>query len=243
MRSIKVLATDSTNLFLRELFREQTLIENCYVVTEEQTNGKGQMGAKWETKRGENLTFSVLLNHLNLQIDEQFKLSAIVACSIVEVLKKHQIPKLKIKWPNDILADSFKVCGVLIENILINGKIGSTIIGVGLNVNQTDFGSLWQASSLKKLTGIHFDLNHLLEQLVETIEKNIYLKKEWSLEVILNEYYEYLFRIEKPSTFEFPNGERKIGIIQKVSKQGRLVVLFEDNVLKEFDIKEVKLLY
>ena len=243
MRSIKVLATDSTNLFLRELFRDQPDIENCYVVTEEQTNGKGQMGASWTAKKGENLTFSILLNDLHLKIEEQFKLSAIVACSIVEVLKKHQIPKLKIKWPNDILAENFKICGILIENILINGRVGSSIIGIGLNVNQTDFGNLTQASSLKKLTGVHFDLEYLLKQLATTVEKNIYDKKDWSIKTILAEYYTHLFRLEKASTFEFLDGRRKTGIIRKVSKQGRLVVLFEDQVELEFDIKEIKLLY
>ncbi|SHI33781.1 BirA family transcriptional regulator, biotin operon repressor / biotin-[acetyl-CoA-carboxylase] ligase [Mesonia phycicola] len=243
MQSIKVLATDSTNLFLRELFREQPSIENCYVVTEEQTKGKGQMGASWVSKKGENLTFSILLNDLNLKIDEQFKLSAIVASSIIEVLKKHNIPKLNIKWPNDILAEQLKICGVLIENILINGRVGSSIIGIGLNVNQQDFEDLAKASSLKKLTGVHFDLEYLLKQLVNTIEKNIYDKKDWAIEAILEEYYKSLFRLEKPSTFEFPTGIRKTGIIKKVSKQGRLIVLFEDNVLNEFDIKEVKLLY
>ena len=243
MRSIKVLATDSTNLFLRELFREQPNIENCYVVTEEQTKGKGQMGAGWISEKGKNLTFSLLLNDLNLKIDEQFKLSAIVATSMIEVLKKLQIPKLKIKWPNDILAGNFKICGILIENILINGRVGSTIIGIGLNVNQLEFENLPQAASLKKLTGVHFELDYLLKLLVNTIEKNIYAKKDWKIEAILNEYYVHLFRLNKASTFEFPNGQRKTGIIKKVSHQGRLIIFFEDQIEQEFDIKEIKLLY
>ncbi len=243
MRSIKVLATDSTNLFLRELFREEPDIENCYVVTEEQTKGKGQMGAGWASEKGKNLTFSLLLNDLNLKIDEQFKLSAIVAMSIIEVLKKLQIPKMKIKWPNDILAENLKICGILIENILVSGRVGSTIIGIGLNVNQLEFENLPQAASLKKLTGVHFDLDYLLKLLVNTIEKNIYEKKDWKIEAVLNEYYSHLFRLNKASTFEFPHGERKTGIIKKVSKQGRLIILFEDHIEQEFDIKEIKLLY
>jgi len=243
MRSIKVLATDSTNLFLRELFRENPDEQNCYVVTEEQIKGKGQMGAGWNSKKGKNLTFSLLLNDLNLRIDEQFKLSALTAVSIIEVLQKHQIPNLNIKWPNDILAEQKKICGILIENILMNGRVGSTIIGIGLNVNQQIFENLPQASSLKLLTGIHFDLEHLLKQLTSTIEKNIYDKKDWKLDAILNEYYSHLFRLNKASTFEFQNGKRKTGIIQKVSKQGKLVILFEDQIVKEFDIKEIKLLY
>jgi BirA family biotin operon repressor/biotin-[acetyl-CoA-carboxylase] ligase len=180
---------------------------------------------------------------LNLQIDEQFKLSALTVVSIIEVLQKHQIPNLNIKWPNDILAEQKKICGILIENILMNGRVGSTIIGIGLNVNQQFFENLPLASSLKLLTGIHFDLEHLLKQLTSTIEKNIYNKKDWKIDAILKHYYSHLFRLHKASTFEFPNGERKTGIIQKVSKQGKLIILFEDQVVKEFDIKEIKLLY
>tara|TARA_B100001079_G_C16037589_1_gene351425 strand:- start:89 stop:577 length:489 start_codon:yes stop_codon:yes gene_type:complete len=162
---------------------------------------------------------------------------------MIEVLEKLQIPKLKIKWPNDILAGNFKICGILIENILINGRVGSTIIGIGLNVNQLEFENLPQAASLKKLTGVHFELDYLLKLLVNTIEKNIYAKKDWKIEAILNEYYVHLFRLNKASTFEFPNGQRKTGIIKKVSHQGRLIIFFEDQLEQEFDIKEIKLLY
>lgn len=243
MKSIKVHTTPSTNLYLRELYRANPNIKNCYVVAENQTNGRGQMGANWISQEGKNLTFSILLEGLNLKIENQFKLSAITSLAILKVLKQLGITNLKVKWPNDILAESFKICGVLIENMYSNQKINASIIGIGLNVNQENFDKMYRASSLKQLTGIHYDLDYVLKKLVKQIEDDIYEFLPYSIEAILEKYHENLFRIGKASTFEFPNGERTTGIIKKVSKQGLLEILFEDHILKSFEIKEIKLLY
>ena len=86
-------------------------------------------------------------------------------------------------------------------------------------MNQIDFGNLTQASSLKKLTGVHFDLEYLLKQLATTVEKNIYDKKDWSIEAIFVEYYTHLFRLEKASTFEFPDGRRKTATSKGYNKK------------------------
>lgn len=243
MRSIKVLATESTNLFLRDMYRDNPALENCYVSAEHQTKGKGQMGATWTAEVGKNLTFSVLLNDIKLPLNEQFKLSALTAMAVFSALRELGIPKLAIKWPNDILADTQKVCGILIENILSGNKIGSTIIGIGLNVNQTEFDGLRQASSLKNLSGKTYDREHVLDKIVAEIEQKIYAMKDRSIQHILEEYRQFLFRFEKPSTFEFPNGSQEPGIIQGVTVEGYLKVLFEDEQLRKFDIKEIKLLY
>lgn len=243
MRSIKVLATESTNLFLREMYRDNPQMENCYVSTEHQTKGKGQMGATWTAEAGKNLTFSVLLNDIELPLNEQFKLSAITAMAVYDALEKFGIPKLAIKWPNDILADTQKICGMLIENILSGNKIGSTIIGIGLNVNQTEFDGLKKASSLKNLSGKTYDREHVLKKIVAQIEQKIYGMKELSIQRILEDYRQFLFRLEKPSTFEFTDGSQEPGIIQGVTAEGYLKVLFEDEQLRKFDIKAIKLLY
>lgn len=243
MKSIKVHTTPSTNIYLRELYRANPTIQNCYVVAENQTQGRGQRGANWSSEKGKNLTFSVLLSDLNLKIENQFKLSAITSLSVLKVLKQLGILNLKVKWPNDILADSFKVCGVLIENIFSNQKINTAIIGVGLNVNQINIDSAYRASSLKELTGVHYDLDNVLKQLVRQLEKDMYELLPYSHETILEMYHKHLFRIEKPSTFQFPNGERTTGIIKRVSNQGLLEILFEDEKLNSFEIKEIKLLY
>lgn len=243
MHIIKVLATDSTNLFLRELYRETPEMGNCVVVTENQTRGKGQMGASWVSEPGKNLTFSLLLTRLKLDLQEQFKLSAIVALAVKEALVNQGIENIAIKWPNDILADNHKVCGILIENILQAGRIEDSIIGIGLNVNQTNFGNFSQASSLKSITGKDYGVQDLMETIAEKVETEVLAKLNLSLSTILKEYQTHLFRWQKVSTFQFPNGEQKTGIIQEITPQGRLQILFENHQLMDFDIKEIKLLY
>lgn len=243
MRSIKVLATDSTNTFLRDLFREDSSIENCCVMTNKQTAGKGQMGAKWTTEEGKNLTCSILLNNLTLALDQQFKISALAAIGIIKALSKLNVPKLTVKWPNDILAEQQKICGILIENILQNNVVKASIIGIGLNVNQTNFEGLPQASSLKLQTGIEYDLDYMLKTIVEEVEKEILSALQLPMNEVIKRYKSYLFRLEKPSMFQFPDGKKEPGIIKNISKQGHLEVMFEDAILKSFEVKEIKLLY
>lgn len=243
MQYIKVLATDSTNAHLKKLFRANVKMENTCLETKSQTQGRGQRGSAWLTKSGKNLTFSVLLTNLNIKVDEQFKLSALVSLALVKVLS-HKLNKvvLSVKWPNDILAGNQKVCGILIENILEADRIKNSIIGIGLNVNQTNFDGLPKASSLKNQTGETFDLNNLLVDLTETLEKEVYNGLGSPIENVLRNYEKHLFRFQKPSLFEFPGEKQANGIIEGVLPSGRLQIRFPDQV-KDFDLKEVKLVY
>jgi BirA family biotin operon repressor/biotin-[acetyl-CoA-carboxylase] ligase len=118
MQIIKVLATDSTNTALRKLYRENPDRENCCFAADFQKKGKGQRGSNWQAKAYQNLTFSVLMNNLNLSLENRFKLSMITAVSIIETLKEYDIPELSVKWPNDILSGNHKIAGILIENVL-----------------------------------------------------------------------------------------------------------------------------
>jgi len=125
-------------------------VDNFTVVcTENQTNGKGQLGSEWHADEGENLTFSAFLNTSFLPLESQFYLNCAVSISVFNVLKKILVPKLSIKWPNDILSENKKLCGILIENVVKSNAETHAIIGIGLNVNQTLFNPTYKASSLK----------------------------------------------------------------------------------------------
>ena len=169
MRIIKLNATQSTNDYLRALTLNLESEDYTVVTTDEQTKGKGQMGNVWTTKAGENLTFSVYKTNLNLSISNQFVLNSIVSLALYRALERYNLKKLFVKWPNDILAEDFKICGVLIENVIKADKIKSCIIGIGLNVNQTDFYQLPKASSLKKITGIHYNLDEILRYVLKDL--------------------------------------------------------------------------
>ncbi|MBB4118815.1 BirA family biotin operon repressor/biotin-[acetyl-CoA-carboxylase] ligase [Mesonia hippocampi] len=242
MRSIKVHTTNSTNVFLSAYYREQKACGNVYVVAEKQTSGKGQMGTVWHAEAGKNLTFSVLIKDVDILLAEQFKLSALVALSVIEVLEAIKIPKVEIKWPNDILADKCKVSGILIENVVVGAKINASIIGIGLNVNQLLFDSLPKVTSLSAVTGKKYDLEELAEKLANTIETNIYEKQKQPIEAVLAVYYQKLLGYKKVATYQLPSGENVVGVITKVTPSGFLNLALETQE-KQFAIKEIKQLY
>ena len=166
---LKLDATDSTNLYLRDLLRSENPLDYTVVVAEKQLKGRGQMGAVWQSKGGKNLTFSVLKIFYALSVQHQFVLNIAVSLAVIDALNEFSVPNVKVKWPNDIMSGSMKICGILIENVLKGDKVGHSIIGIGLNVNQTDFAELDKASSLKAITGHDFNLDELLQMILERI--------------------------------------------------------------------------
>lgn len=114
-------------------------LDNLSVVSvRKQTKGRGQHGRVWESADNRNLTFSIVLKNLEILPKNQIAISQITALSICKLLERHSI-KSKIKWPNDIYVAENKICGILIENSITSDKIIWSIIGIGLNVNQTEF--------------------------------------------------------------------------------------------------------
>lgn len=142
---------DSTN---DEARRHISEIDNLSVVSAlEQTKGRGQRGNRWSSQPGENLTFSLVVKDFRIKANEQSAISQTTALSLVDLLSRHEI-KARIKWPNDIYAGDEKICGILIENSLKGSEIDWSIIGIGLNVNQTTFPEdLPNPTSMKLCTG------------------------------------------------------------------------------------------
>tara|TARA_R110002051_G_scaffold76952_3_gene140373 strand:+ start:30 stop:707 length:678 start_codon:yes stop_codon:yes gene_type:complete len=220
-----------------------SLTDFTVVVANEQSKGRGQMGTTWESEKGKNLTFSVLKRCDSLLVQQQFLLNIGVSLAVYDTLKEFQLPDLKIKWPNDILSGNNKICGILIENILSGSKIQASIIGIGLNVNQLDFGSLPNVSSLKLILGIQLDLNEILIKILENLKKIFDQLLKGNEDSLKASYLNTLFRKDKPSTFKNQLNEMFTGIIRNVSNEGKLIVEIEDKVLMSFDLKQVKLLY
>jgi BirA family biotin operon repressor/biotin-[acetyl-CoA-carboxylase] ligase len=242
-RIIKLDATDSTNSFLKGLLLSSPLDDYTTVVTQKQLQGRGQMGTVWQSEEGKNLTFSALKRFDALSVDQQFTLNIGVSMAVLEVMKELTIPDVKVKWPNDIMSGSFKICGILIENILKGSLIGHAVIGIGLNVNQTDFGELDKASSLKMIAGHTFDLDELLNRILDRLRFHLDHIEEKTVTQLLPAYEKLLFRKDKPSTFTDENGERFMGFVRRVSPAGKLILELEDQIFREFDLKEVTLLY
>lgn len=243
MRIIKLDAINSTNSYLRSLSSKVKVADYTVVVTKNQIKGRGQMGTVWNSQTGKNLTFSVFKGLSGLQIDHAFYVSVVTSLAIVKALQAKNITGLKIKWPNDILSHDKKICGILIENVIKNNQLDSCVIGVGLNVNQTEFNNLPKASSLKSITGVNYDLDEILMAILSHLELQFDRLRAGKRDELKEDYESYLFRNNKPSTFKNAEGSMFAGYIKGVSKAGKLKVLLEDNITKEFDLKEITLLY
>lgn len=242
-RIIKLDATDSTNLYLKGLLRSKNALDHTVVVAKNQLKGRGQMGSSWQTEGGKNLTFSILKKFDALQAAHQFNLNICVSLAVCDVLAEFAIPNVSVKWPNDIMSGSQKICGILIENIMKGQLVQHSIIGIGLNVNQTSFKNLDKAGSLSSVSGRIFDLDELLCKILERMENRFQGIEQKTVTQLLPSYERLLFRKDKPSTFTDVNGEMFMGFIRRISGSGKLVLELEDHIFKEFDLKEVTLLY
>lgn len=242
MYLIKLDAIDSTNSYLRTSASVSMPKDYTVVWSEIQTKGRGQMGTIWHSQEGKNLTFSVFKRNIGLDVNNQFVISMLVSMAIFRTLKKFQLPKLSIKWPNDILSEQYKICGILIENIVKNNTIAGSIIGVGLNVNQRFFDDLPSASSMYLLTGKLHNKEEIITEIVSSIKYYFKLLSQKTIPQLKQEYTNRLFRLNKPSTFK-QNGKTFVGIIQGVKTNGQLIVRIEDEKIKTFDFKEITLLY
>ena len=243
MRIIKLNAIDSTNSYLRRLSNEGG-VENYTVVTANyQTQGRGQMGTIWASENAKNLIFSVFKRVSWLDKKYPFLISMVASLAVLKALRKLGVPKLSIKWPNDILSEDKKICGILIENVIKQNSLDSTIIGIGLNINQTDFENLPKASSLKAVTGRVFNLEEVLHLILDELKNAFEVLKKGRYKALKEEYGNHLFRKDKPSSFMDSEGCVFTGIIKSVTLRGGLKIQLEDNIVKEFNLKEISLMY
>ncbi|MFD2915909.1 biotin--[acetyl-CoA-carboxylase] ligase [Psychroserpens luteus] len=243
MHIIKLNAIDSTNTFLRRLSSDKRLEDYTVVTAESQLKGRGQMGTSWSSQPGKNLMASVFVDVSFLTIKYSFWISMVTSLAISKALKDFHISNIKVKWPNDILADQKKISGILIENVIKNNTLQGTIIGFGININQVHFDNLPLATSMQKVSGKHNSIDNVLKKIIENLQFYMNQLKEDNYQSIKTLYETELFRKEKPSTFKNEEGALFSGFIKGVSNSGHLKVLVEDDILKEFDLKEVKLLY
>lgn len=243
MRIIKLDAIDSTNTYLKKMDVAGGAEDGLAVVAKFQTNGRGQMGTVWSSQEAKNLTFSVFKDVSFIKVTQHFYISMAVSLAVYKGLNSLGLKKIKVKWPNDILSDDKKIAGILIENVIKLNVISGSVIGIGLNVNQTDFTDLPAASSLLLLSGQVHNLDEVLNIILKEIEIHFDYLKQKQFKLLKSKYESHLFRKNKPSTFKNAEGLVFSGYITGISDLGQLLVKVEDNVIKSFDFKEVVLMY
>ena len=243
MHIIKLNAIDSTNTYLKKISSSGVIKDYTIVTANYQTDGRGQMGSNWDSEMAKNLMCSVFKDCSNVSVKNQFYISMVTSLAIIKALQSFSVQKLRIKWPNDILSENKKICGILIENVIKYNKLEASIIGIGLNVNQTEFKNLPNASSLKIITGTVFNTDELLQLMIQNLKHYFAILEEGHLTILKSDYENLLFRKNKPSSFKKRQGTIFAGFIKGINEIGQLQIIVEDDILKEFDLKEIKLLY
>lgn len=228
--------TDSTNRWLRNYALSQP--EGDYVVVSEyQTAGRGCGTNSWESERGKNLTFSLLIHPTEITADCQFRISEAVSLALCETLDGYVTDRqVSVKWPNDIYVDDCKICGMLIENRLRGRLMTDSIIGIGLNVNQREFLSdAPNPVSLVQLLGHEVALEPLLQAFLQKLELTLQMDPE----TLGKAYRERLYRREGEHEYHDGKGLFRAKLLN-VLDDGRLVLLDTEGTARIYAFKEVQ---
>jgi BirA family biotin operon repressor/biotin-[acetyl-CoA-carboxylase] ligase len=243
LKTIKINATKSTNDYLKALSRENELEDGLIVVAFNQTKGRGQRENKWVSRAGESLTFSIFKRGTGVSASQKSALTFAVSVGLKMALDALQIPSVEIKWPNDIMSDSKKIAGILIENSLLGGVITSSVIGIGLNVNEERFEGLPKATSMYLSSGHKYDLEQVLKTVSEAVLFQLNLLKNGGISEVKKKYENNLFRRDTISVFESETGVKFNGIIRAVTDEGELLIETEQASVEKYSLKEIKLVY
>ena len=241
MLLIKLDATDSTNAYLKDLLVSQNPPDGTVVQTNWQKKGRGQLGREWLSDPGKNLTISILKRFEALEVSNQFILSIITSLALVDVLSKHQVPSVRVKWPNDIMSGNQKICGILVENIVKGRHLKASIIGLGLNVNQDEFPSGLNATSIQLKTGKELSLDSILKDLMETLDQ---LFHKYLLEPVgdtRQAYEDLLFGRQEKARFTMPKGGSFEATILGIDTSGRLKVEGTDGTVATYGFNEIRM--
>jgi len=228
----------STNDLALQLCQRSEAAEGTLVITNEQTRGRGQRGNSWEAEPGKNLTFSLVLRPTFLPVKNQFYLNIITSLAIVDFMRRYSVTA-EVKWPNDVMVNSRKICGILIENQVRGNHFDHVVVGVGLNINQENF-SAGKPTSLKLETGKMHDLSDCLEGLLKNLEVRYLQLREEKWGALKEAYIRAMFWFQEQRTFAA--GEETFeGMIAGIDEAGKLVVQ-HGNRLRAFDLKEISFL-
>ena len=233
---------DSTNKYLQNLLEEGVDIVDNIVVADFQSSGKGQGKNVWQSENGKNLLFSIALDMSCLRAENQFVLTQMVSIAMINVLKKY-LPEesLYIKWPNDIYFKNKKIAGILIKNEIKGMMMGTSIIGIGLNVNQESFDeNLPNPISMKMITGKDYDLESILNDIcfeLRTLSLEFKVNAH-SSQLTAHNYTNKLYRYKQWSFYQHEGSVKEMMIVG-YDQFGRLLLKEKNDREVVCDLKEI----
>ena len=226
----------STNDIAADLYQRGIIPPGAVVITDQQLAGKGQRGNKWESAAGKNLTFSLVLEPNFLGADESFYLNIAASLALSDTLLKLS-DSFTVKWPNDLYYRHKKIGGILIENHISGEKITSSVIGIGLNINQVRFVGLPDAVSLRQIFSRFFDLNEILHQVLQSLEDRWLALNQFQFEAMKLEYLRRLYGYRQVLRFKV-GSQITEGLVEGIDSVGRLVVQM-GGAQKKFNFQEI----
>lgn len=243
---IELPSCDSTNAFAKEWIHSQTEVkEGTVILTHNQTAGRGQGGTDWIAESGKSLTFSIILKPHFLEAHESWWLNAITSLAILYAVNDLRPPlevKPQIKWPNDLILENKKVCGILTEAILMGSHLKYAIIGIGINVNQEHF-SIPQAGSLKSVSGRDFNINQVLELVLFSVKNHYDLLRVTSRKALKAAYEDALYKRDVETNFQLKDGTEFKGKIIGIDAHGQLNIALKPGEIRSFGVKDLRMIY
>lgn len=236
-RIIRLDSVDSTNNYAAKLFTLGTLPHGSVIMADEQTAGRGQRGAIWSSNPGENLLLTIVLQPVNLSISDQFRLTQFASLAMHELLSKYGLSSA-IKWPNDLFVKSLKISGMLIENQVTSNAISNVFLGIGLNVNQTDFDGL-SATSMFAETGMKHTLMDVAMSLFSSMNQYWHFVQNTQF-VQLDERYQSLLYLRNTLSFFSDDQGDFEGTILGTTEQGLLKVEGRNGEIGTYELKQLR---
>jgi BirA family biotin operon repressor/biotin-[acetyl-CoA-carboxylase] ligase len=227
----------STNTYALQLCQLPATSEGTVVITANQTAGRGQRGNMWLVEPGKNLTLSVIYKPAFLSLQHTFFLNIITSLAVHDYLLARLDAEVRIKWPNDMMANGKKICGILVETHIQGSRLAHAVIGIGLNVNQRVF-SMDTATSVSTLSTREHVLPDELPLLLEKLEARYLQLRAGNLQTLREDYLAKLFWKDAAHIFAAAATEFA-GVIQGIDDAGRLQVQTETG-LRTFDLKEIQ---
>ncbi|WP_316807446.1 biotin--[acetyl-CoA-carboxylase] ligase [Pedobacter agri] len=238
---IKLKEVDSTNNYLKELLsKSEPLPEGTAIMADNQFAGRGQQNSVWQTEEGKNISASIYLRPSFLALHKQFYLNIAVSLAVSDALS-HFIPQgIKIKWPNDIYYLDKKLGGILIENTLTGSSFKSSVIGIGLNINQEHFSEeiSFKSTSVFQILHSEVQLEVIMEKLFVFMEKYYLILKSGKFSILHDIYLQRLYRFGITGIYK-QGGEVFEGIINGVEESG-LLLMNVGGTQKSFNFKEIE---
>ena len=237
---IELKEISSTNDYALELVRTENVPEFTVIRADFQTKGRGQIGNHWVADSGKNLLFSVILHPTHIAANNQFILSQCVSLALSRTVSLF-CDDVSIKWPNDLYVGDKKIAGILIENLLNGKNIASSIIGIGLNVNQENFIGAENPISLRNILHNNLNIKEILILFLQELQ-SLYTIIPAQNETIRRDYLAHLYLLGKQAQYKDKDGTFT-GAISSVSDDGKLHIIDSTGQERAYYFKEVEYLF